>query len=202
MNANGLRTLRPLAVALLLSCVIAGCLEEPPIEERWTNVRIDGQNLDASAPLAMGDSTDVHVTTSVRFEDLVTGYVVAELRASQSLSYEDLQLDAADDPILESEDVERIIAQSVPIGRATRSTVGFPQLIRHFDFDFGIRVPSQVDSTYDPPGGAPQSLFLLVYIADGEEIRLETGRDSLVVDPFVTRDRRVLHKGLPVVLGP
>lgn len=187
----------------LLAIVLtaAGCLEEPPIEERWSNVRIDGQSLEGAAPLAIGDSTRITVATSVRFEDLVTGFVVAELRASQSLGYEDLAIDTIEDPILESEAVERIIAQSIPVGRATHATVGFPQLIRRFEFQFDVQIPSFVSENYDPPGGSPQSLYLLVYLAEGDEIRLTTGQDSLVVNPFVTQDMRVLHKGIPIPLG-
>jgi hypothetical protein len=187
---------------VFFAAIFAGCLEEPPIEERWSNVRIDSQSVGGTGPLSAGDSTRVRVRTSVRFEELITGFVVAELRASQSLSYEDIGLDSIDDPIAESELVERIVSQSVPAGRATRATVGFPQLIRRFDFDFDVRIPTFVSGSYDPPGGITRSLFLLVYLAEGDEIRLSTGQDSLVVDPFITQDMQVLHKGLAIPLNP
>jgi hypothetical protein len=182
--------------------IFAGCLEKPPIEERWSNVRIDSQSVGDTTPLSPGDSTRVRVKTSVRFEDLITGFVVAELRASQSLSYEDIGFDSIEDPIVESELVEQIISQSIPAGRATRATVGFPQLIRRFDFDFDVRIPTIVAGSYDPPGGNTQSLFLVVYLAEGDEVRLATGQDSLVVDPFLTQDMQVLHKGLAIPLNP
>lgn len=198
-NSSGNR-LWTLVGILALGLGLGGCLGEPPIEERWSNVQWESSDVAGTDTLAVGQSSRISLQAKVRFEDILTGFVVAELRASQSLTPTELGLDASDDPVAESLDVERILAQSATAGRATRATVGFPQLIRTFDLSFDVTVPATVDAVQDPPGGPTQSLFLVIYLAEGEEIRLETGQDSLVVDPFATQEYRVLHKGIAIPL--
>lgn len=200
MRAHRNLTAWTLVGTLATGLALGGCLGEPPIEERWSNVQWESESIAGRDSLTPGRATQIRLRAKVRFEDILTGFVVAELRASQSLGPTDFALDAGEDDVAHSLEVETILAQSATAGRATRATVGFPQLIRTFEFEFDAAVPTTVSDVEDSPGGPPQSLFLVVYLAEGEEIRLESGEDSLVVDPFPTEENRVLHKGIAVPL--
>jgi hypothetical protein len=45
-------------------------------------------------------------------------------------------------------------------------------------------------------------LFLVLYMGSGDEIELANGEDSLVVTPFVSTDREILHTGFPITVTP
>ena len=58
----------------------------------------------------------------------------------------------------------------------------------------GVAVPPAVLTS----GG----LFLVLYLGSGDEIELENGEDSLVVTPFVSSRREILHTGFPITIVP
>jgi hypothetical protein len=45
-------------------------------------------------------------------------------------------------------------------------------------------------------------LFLVLYMGAGDEIELANGEDSLVVTPFVSTDKEILHTGFPLTITP
>lgn len=187
--------------ALVLAAVgFAGCLDEPPVEDRWNSIELVSSNVNDQTVIPVGTTTQIEVHARITFREILTGFVVAELRVSQSMDYSDVLLDFDERKIATSLDVDRILQNSVPAGQATQIVTGYPQLIRTLNLDFEATIPAAVDSIYDPPGGNARSMFLVLYMGDGDEIELEDGSDSLVIDPFQTQEDRILHKGFAVPL--
>jgi len=198
------RTLPVLAFSIGL---LAGCLGEPPIEERWTHLEMTSFAVPDTVALAPGDMVTVEVDARVTFRQLMTGFLVGEVRVSSTLTPDSLALDD-EDLILASESVDYLIRNSVPVSRGVKGLAGFPQLRRRVPFAFDVRVPSDAGPAYQPGGGSATGLFLVLYMGEGEEIELEDGRDSLVVTPFTTREHEILATALaidfaaPVVPAP
>ena len=78
---------RPMVVALVAATLAAlpGCLEEPEIDERWTLLEMlssdptFGEDLDAGQPL------NVRLAGRITYRAIRTGFLVAEVRYSDSL---------------------------------------------------------------------------------------------------------------------
>lgn len=189
-----------LGCAVAAAALFGGCLGEPEVEQRWTNLELLRVDTGASGLFAIGDSVRVDLRSRVTFRRHFVGTMVAELRVSQSLSADSLFLDAEGDAIEASEEVQRLLDRSSPVARHVKGMAGFPSLRRTLDLDFEAVVPDFVNGAFDPPGGTPRSLFLVLYMGDGEEIELEDGRDSLVVTPFDTHEDEVLFKALALPL--
>lgn len=193
--------MRTTTLLLLLALLLGGCLGEPPVEERWTNLEFLEVADFGVLPFHMGDSVSVHVTSRVTFRDQFVGFMVGELRVSQTLSADSLFLDHTSDAIIASENVDRLLTQSSPVARGTKGLAGFPQLRRTIDMQFEATVPGFVDGRFDPPGGVPRGLFLVLYMGEGEEVEQEDGTDSLVVQPFLTHEDRILAKAIALPFG-
>lgn len=176
---------------LLLAGLVAGCLGEPPVEERWTNLEMLSFDVPDSTSLAPGDQVTVRMESRVTFRQLMTGFLVGEVRVSSTLTADSLVLDD-EDRILVSESVDYLLSNSFPVSREVKGLAGFPQLRRRVPMEFDVRVPSQAGETYEPGGGPASGLFLVLYMGEGDEIELEDGRDSLVVTPFTTHEDEVL----------
>lgn len=184
-------TARIALVAALLTGVLAGCLGEPPIEERWTHLEMQSFAMPDTTALVPGEFVSVTVNARVTFRQLMTGFLVGEVRASSSLTADSLALDD-EDLVLASESVDYLIENSVPVSRDVKGLAGFPQLRRRVSFEFDVRVPGRTGPDYEPGGGTATGLFLVLYMGEGDEIELEDGRDSLVVTPFTTREHEIL----------
>jgi hypothetical protein len=174
----------PLALAL-----VAGCLGHPEVEERWTNLEIVDTNV-LSEDFALG-SEPIRVKARLTFREILTGAFVAELRSSDSITPDMVQLDPARQPIGAARDVDLILENSVTAGRDPRSVTGFPQLRRDVEFNF---------ETFEPIAN-PEGLFLVLYLGDEEEIELEDGRDSLLITPYLSTEYDILSKGIAVPLA-
>jgi hypothetical protein len=90
-----------------------------------------------------------------------------------------------------AQDIDGILAQSAPMGRATRAVTGWDHLVQRIDFAFDGFVPAAMDSS-----GPPAGLFLVCYLGQGSEIELPDGRDSLVVTPFPSTPYEILPVGI------
>lgn len=180
------------AAALLLG----GCLGEPGIEERWTRLDLQAASLAQHQVVAPGSAPAVSVRFTITYRKILTGFAVAELRASTAVPSGAVTLgpDAARLPM--AQDMDRILAGSVTMGRATRPVTGWDHLIQTVDLSFTGAVPSGTDSA-----GVHPSLFLVCYLGEGEEIELANGRDSLVVTPFPNTRYEILPVGLKLTVG-
>ena len=188
--------LGPCLVLLALPGLLAvsGCLDEPEIDERWTLVEflstdpVPGQDLDADQPLT------VEVAGQITYRAIRTGFLVAEVRFSDNLGPANMVLDPDDQTLHTAHQVEQILNNSITAGRGTKAVTGFDHLMQRVDFAFDAFVPSELFGG-DPDSAAYRGLFLVLYLAEGEEIELEDGRDSLVVTPMPVDEFEVLYTG-------
>jgi hypothetical protein len=195
MAARGLGSRLAPATALLLLPLLSGCLDEPEIEDRWTRVDLRGASVAPFQALPPGWSDTLSVQTRVTWRSILTGYAVAELRASRIPATE-VALAPNAPRLRMATDIDRILSQSVSLGRVTRAVTGWDHLQQDLDLAFTATVPAATDST-----GAAVSLFLLVYLGSGEEIEFEDGSDTLIVTPFVSHQAQVLPSGLVLTIG-
>jgi hypothetical protein len=98
-------------------------------------------------------------------------------------------------------DIDRLLATSVSMGRMTRAITGWDHLIQHIDFSFSGLVPGATIT--DSTGTGPVAgLFLVCYLGSGVRLELPSGADSIVVTPFRSNDAQVLPVGLPLTVTP
>lgn len=179
--------------SVIVVAALAGCLGRPEIEERWTHVELVSSNIDPTVPVVLG--TDViQGRVRVTFREILTGFLVAELRASNDLLYDMVELNPQEQRIGTARDVDAILQRSVTAGREVHAITGYPQLQREMEFTF-----DPFDANVLLPG-ATNALYLVVYLGEGEEIELEDGRDSLVVTPFYSSEYDILTQGIAVPL--
>jgi len=192
---------RGAAITRAAACLLAtlaltggGCLGEPGIEDRWTRVDYEASNVRAWQPLPAGSNQTFTVSAAITYRRIITGFAVAELRASTIRPTQvPVAPDADREPMAYA--IDQILANSVSMGRATRAVTGWDHLIQRIDFSFTGTVPAGVDSTGMPPG-----LFLVTYLAEGEEIELPGGADSLVITPFPSGPYQLLPIGMPLTI--
>jgi hypothetical protein len=185
------------ALAVVAMCALTGggCLGEPEIEDRWTRVDFESSNVSAWQPLPAGSNQTFSVSAAITYRSIITGYAVTELRASSIRPAEvPVAPDADREPMAYA--IDNILANSVSMGRATRAITGWDHLIQRIDFNFIGSVPAGVDSTGSPPG-----LFLITYLAEGEEIEVQGGMDSLVITPFPSAPYEILPVGMPLTVA-
>jgi len=188
--------LRPVfawVLVLGLGCALCGCLGEPKIEDRWTRVDLVGANTTPFQALSLGTRESISVSTNVIYRRIITGYVVADLRASSTLLPTEVNVAPGSPRLSMAQDIDRILQNSVSLGRATRAVTGWDHLIQHVDLSFGASVPAVVDTA---TGLGASSLFLLVYLGAGDEMERQDGSDTLIITPFLSSEYELLPVGM------
>jgi hypothetical protein len=188
---------RPRWVAVLPvvgALALASCLGEPEIDERWTLLEMRSVSPQPNQARSASQPLSVRVNGRITYRAIVTGFVVAEVRYSPTLNTLSLPLDVDEHTLECAQSVDQILANSVTAGRATRAVTGWDHLMQDVTLSFTAQVPPAVLTA----GG----LFLVMYIGEGEEIELANGQDSLVVTPFVSTDKEILHTGFPLTIVP
>src|SRR5262249_23371156 len=185
---------RAAGVALAaLAC--AGCLDEPKLEDRWTRIDMKGASLAPAQPVQAGRPIPLHGRSGISYRKIITGYAVAELRASTTITPAMLQMSPNADRLRMANDMDRLLATSVSMGREARAFTGWDHLIQHMDFAFTGVVPGTVtDSTGTGPTAG---LFLVCYLGSGVRIELPSGADSILVTPVPSVQYHVLPRGPP-----
>jgi hypothetical protein len=188
--ALGARRAWPLALALG-AVLVAGCFDEPEIEDRWSRVDILSSTITPGQTVPPGSLDSVQVRVTVTYRSILTGFAVAELRASPTIAPTMVVIhpDAPRVPMATA--IDSLLANSVTLGRGTRAVTGWDHLIQTIDFTFNGSIPP-----------SPVGLFLVCYLADGEEIELGNGSDSLVVTPFPSAQYEVLPVGMELAGTP
>ncbi len=197
------RSWRPAVVALAAAvvAVLPGCLDEPEIDERWTLVEMLASSPVSQAQIASDASVAVSVRGRITYRAIHTGFLVAELRYSRDLTPDGVVLDPEMHDLDQARLVDLILENSVTAGRATKAVTGFDHLMQDITLSFDGWVPAEMTAAW-PDSGMTGGLFLLLYMADGDEVELGGGRDSLVVDPFLSRDYEILGTGLELRVLP
>lgn len=192
------------AAAVFVTAALAalpGCLGEPEIDERWTLLEILSSTPTSQAVFASNASIAVQVNGRITYRDIHTGFLVAELRYSPGIAASAIELDPTIHDLAQAGQIDRILENSVTAGRATRPVTGFDHLMQDIDLSFDGWVPAEMTADY-PDSGMTGGLFLLLYMAEGDEIELGGGRDSLVVTPFLSRNYEILGTGLELQILP
>jgi len=150
--------------------------------------------------LPAGSTIPVSVSSNITYRRILTGYAVAELRASTTIAPGMLQMDPDADRLRMANDMDRLLATSVSMGREARAITGWDHLIQHIDFSFTGVVPGTVtDSTGTGPTAG---LFLVCYLGSGIKEELPSGADTVIVTPFPSAPYQILPVGLPVTVAP
>ena len=175
---------------------LAGCLWEPKIEDQWTRVDLESASVVPLQAVPAGSSITLTGRANVTYRRIVTGVVVAELRAGSAAAAIVVHPDAERLPMATA--IDQILQSSVSMGRDTRLVTGWDHLIQPFDFSVSASVPAAFDSS-----GARTGLFLLCYLGSGTEVELPNGTDSLVVTPLNSSQYQILPVGMALtVTGP
>jgi len=188
--------LRPASAVVLmlgLGAALTGCLGEPKIEDRWTRVDLVSSNTTPFQTLALGTRESISVSTDLTYRRIITGFVVADLRASSTLLPTDVNVSPGSPRLPMALDIDRILSNSVSLGRATRAITGWDHLIQHVDLAFSATVPAVVDTA---TGMGASSLFLLVYLGAGDEVERQDGSDTLLITPFPSSQYELLPVGM------
>jgi hypothetical protein len=197
--ANGTRRLRP-AVLLLLALPLAGCLEKPTIEDRWTRIDLVSSNITPNQVVAVGDAPAVSVRATITWRSIITGFAVTELRASSTVLPGSVQVLPTAERTRMATDIDYLLAHSVTAGRMTRAVTGWDHLQQTIDFNFTGLVPATVDSA-GMAVGSTAGLFLVTYLGSGQRIEFNDGSDTLVVTPFPSGQYQILPIGMPLAIG-
>ena len=190
------RSLRPL-VLLAGALALAGCIDlsEPEIEDRYTRLDIEQSNVVPGQTFTAGVRESITVRAAITYRRIVTGFAVAELRGSSSLTATDVFVHPDAERVRMAADVDRILANSVTLGRATRAVTGWDHLIQTIDFGFsGVALP---DST-----GGLTGLFLVCYLGSGDEVERADGTDTLIVTPLPSLPNQLLPVGMELNVSP
>ncbi len=180
------------AVPLVLGAVlVAGCFDEPKIEDRWTRVDIVSSSLTPFQTLAAGTPESITVQAKVTFRRILTGYAVVELRASNSISASGVAIHPDAPRVPMATDIDSILNNSVSCGRAIRAVTGWDHLIQNLNLGFTGAVPTSA-----------AGLFLVCYLAAGDKIELPSGADTVVITPYMSTPNEILPVGMELGIGP
>jgi hypothetical protein len=196
----GMRGLAGWLALLALGAVLAGCFDAPRLEDLWTRVDIDSANLNPYEALTLGVRESVEVHTTVTYREVVTGYAVAEMRVSPTITAGTLPIspDASRLPMAQA--IDSLLQHSVSIGRALVPVTGWGHVVQRIDFAFGAGVPAVLDTTGAGAGG----LFLVCYLGSGVIVNRPGLADTVVVTPLGSAQYQMLPIGmsLTAVAGP
>ena len=174
--------------------VLVGCLDEPDIDETWTKLEFLSVTPGPTQSPSASQPINVSLKGRVTYRSILTGFLVAEVRYSPTITPGSVLLDPDEHTLRDAESIDRILANSVTAGRATRASTGFDHLMQDVNFNFTAQVPAAATT-----GGG---LFLLLYMGAGDEVEQQDGTDSLVVTPFVSTQKEVLHTGFAINIAP
>ena len=184
---------RGACLAALALGMVAGCFDAPEIEDRWTRVDLRGASLTQAQVLPPGSALAIVVNADVTFRKILTGFAVAELRGS-SVPVTAVAVGPQAPRVPMAQDIDRVLANSVTLGRATRAVTGWDHLIQHIDLAFTGTTPALADSS-------SAGLFLLCYLGSGVKIERPDGTDTLIVTPFGSEAYQVLPVGIELSLS-
>ena len=182
------------APACVIAVLLAGCFDEPKLEDRWTRVDVTGASVVPNQMLPPSSSQTITIGADITYRRIVTGFAVAELRASTTVPTSSVLVLPNAPRLPMAQNIDRILANSVTMGRMTRAVTGWDHLIQHIDFTFTGVTPAASDS-------AAHGLFLLCYLGSGERVELQGGADSIIVTPFLSEPTQILPVGMPLAVA-
>jgi hypothetical protein len=137
---------------------------------------------------------NVSVKGRITYRSILTGFLVAEVRYSPTIAPKSVALNPDEHTLKDAESIDRILANSVTTGRATYPSTGFDHLMQDVDFNFTAQLPAGATTS----GGC----YLLLYMGKGDKIERQGQPDTLIVTPFVSTNKEVLHTGFALNVTP
>ncbi len=175
---------------VLGATLFSGCLGEPKLEDRWTRIDVMSMNVTPYQTVAPGATLPISLQARITYRKIVTGFVVADLRASTTVSPANVEIHPDASRLRMAQDIDSLLQNSVTMGRATRAITGWDHLMQGVDLNFVGSVPTTLGS------GAPGGLFLVCYLGSGVEVELANGTDTLIVTPFGSSAYELLPIGM------
>ena len=184
-----LRSFHPAAFAAAGFAFLAGgCFDEPPIEETWTRIELLSSSVTTREQFAGGAVIPLHVDARITFRELLTGFLVVDVRSSATLTAADVDLeddpDNDEDGLDVARDVDRILLDSTSLAVEAIPITGFDHLIRDLEVELDASVPDSAGN-----------IFLLVYFSDDVEEVEEDDMESITVTPTLSTERDILSAG-------
>jgi len=143
----------------------------------------------------------IHVDARITYRRIVTGYFVAELRASATLGPASVNLHPDAPRVPMANDVDAVLANSVSVGRAVYPVTGWDHLIQPVSLDF-LAMPQAVVDSAGVSIGATSGLFLVCYLGSGVKIERPGFADSIAVTPFPSAPNELLPVGMELSVAP
>jgi hypothetical protein len=194
MSAIAFPRLRPTAAvlaAISFAALAGGCLDSPPVEERWTRIELLSSSADVREDFTGGAAVPLQVRARITFRELLTGFLVVDVRSSATLTAADVDLeddpDDDEDGLDVAREVDRILLDSTSLAVEAVPVTGFDHLIREMDVELDAAVP-------DTAG----EIFLLVYFSEDVEEVEEDGMESILVTPTLSTERDILSAGMAI----
>ena len=97
---------------------------------------LDHSSLAPGQALTAGTMDSIHVDTRITYRRIVTGFFVAELRASATLGSASVNVRPDAPRVPMANDIDAILASSVSLGRAVYPVTGWDHLIQPVSLDF------------------------------------------------------------------
>jgi hypothetical protein len=189
-----------LPAAVLLAAIAAGCLDSPSVEETWTRIEILSAVPATREGIVGQADVPVEVRARITYREILTGFLVADLRSAPGIAPGDVDLvddpDDDEDGLDVAREVDAILMSSTSVGVEAIEITGFDHLIQEATLEFDVTVPDT---------SAAGGLFLLVYFSsDVEELEDENGNeiDSILVTPTLSTERDILSAGDAIEAAP
>jgi hypothetical protein len=169
-----------------------GCFDSPPIEETWTRIELQSAVPNTREDFAGGAAVAMQVEARITFRELLTGFLVVDLRSAATLTAADVDLvddpDDDEDGLDVARDVDRILLDSTSLAVEAVPITGFDHLIRDLTVELDASVPD-----------AAANVFLLVYFSDDVEEVEEGDMESIIVTPTLSTERDILSAGRAIM---
>ena len=162
---------------------------------------LDHSSLAPGQALTAGTMDSIHVDTRITYRRIVTGFFVAELRASATLGSASVNVRPDAPRVPMANDIDAILASSVSLGRAVYPVTGWDHLIQPVSLDFRAMPTAMVDSS-GVSLGATSGLFLVCYLGSGVKIERPGMADSIAVTPFLSAPNQLLPVGMALTVAP
>lgn len=176
---------RTQVLAWVLAPLCVGCLGEPDVDDRWTRLDVL-----APDPVAMIEGETLNVTGAITYRTILTGDVIAELRISDVVGYDAVNLTPEADRMGVLEDVELILSNSQTVESAFFRVTGWDHLIQELQFQF--------DASALPTDLGAGGMYVILYFGTVDDMELPDGSEVTVIEAADFRESEILPTGVEI----
>ena len=188
MIARASRSFAATFAAASFAGLAGGCFDAPPVEETWTRIELLSSSVDTREDFAGGAVIPLQVDARITFRELLTGFLIVDVRSSATLTAADVDLeddpDNDEDGLDVAREVDRVLLESTSLAVEAVPITGFDHLIRELTVELDVAVSDSAGN-----------IFLLVYFSDDVEEVEEDDMESIIVTPTLSTERDILSAG-------